>query len=367
MTELDLDMVQQVARKLLNTLTGSGLTKLIGLGYRTGLFEAAARGPATSAGLAKRAELSERYVREWLGAMVTSGFFHYDPVDQLYTFPPEHSLLLTGTGARNVAPMSDIVECIGSVTPQLERCFRSGGGVPYAAFRPQFTDRMDDLWRRIYDEQLVSGFLGVVPGLAARLGSGARVLDLGCGTGHAINLMAKEFPASTFVGYDLAEDAIDRAERERAEADLANARFAVLDAAELPPDPPFDVITVFDAIHDQVVPDVVLRRIREALSPDGVFVMVDFKFSSHLENNIANPFAPLYYALSLMHCMTVSLAEGGAGLGAVWGEELARQMLSDAGFGSVEVVDSPRPQNCIYICRPAPALSPISSAPSGAL
>jgi ubiquinone/menaquinone biosynthesis C-methylase UbiE len=191
-----------------------------------------------------------------------------------------------------------------------------------------------------------------VPGLAARLGSGARVLDLGCGTGHAINLMAKEFPASTFVGYDLAEDAIDRAERERAEADLANARFVVLDAAELPPDPPFDVITVFDAIHDQVVPDVVLRRIREALSPDGVFVMVDFKFSSHLENNIANPFAPLYYALSLMHCMTVSLAEGGAGLGTVWGEELARQMLSDAGFGSVEVVDSPRPQNCIYICRP---------------
>ena len=159
---------------------------------------------------------------------------------------------------------------------------------------------------------------------------------------------------------------MDQAERERAEADLANARFAVLDAAELPPDPPFDVITAFDAIHDQVVPDVVLRRIREALSPDGVFVMVDFRFSIHLENNLANPFAPLYYALGLMHCMTVSLAEGGAGLGTVWGEALARHMLSDAGFGSVEVVDSPRPQNCIYICRPGVSASPISSVPNGA-
>jgi SAM-dependent methyltransferase len=269
------------------------------------------------------------------------------------TFPPEHAALLTGPGARNAAPMSEIVESFSAVMPELERCFRTGGGVPYTAFRPQFTDRMDDAWRRIYDEHLLAGFLAAVPGLADRLAAGARVLDLGCGTGHAVNLMAQAYPRSTLVGCDIAADAIERAERERVAMGVPNARFGVLDAAQLPVTPQFDVITAFDAIHDQVAPDVVLRRVHDALRPDGVFMMVDFKFSSRLERNLANRFAPLYYAISVMHCMTVSLAEGGAGLGTVWGEELARKMLAEAGFGSVEVIDAPRPQNCIYFCRPA--------------
>jgi SAM-dependent methyltransferase len=230
--------------------------------------------------------------------------------------------------------MSEIVESFGAVVPELERCFRNGGGVPYAAFRPQFTDRMDDLWRRIYDEQLVDGFLTAAPGLTDRLAAGARVLDVGCGTGHAVNLMAKSYPRSTFVGYDIAADAIQRAEGERVEMAVPNAQFAVLDVTQLPTEPQFDVITAFDAIHDQVAPDVVLRRVHDALRPDGVFVMIDFKFSSRLERNLANPFAPLYYTISVMHCMTVSLAEGGAGLGTVWGEELRPQ---DAGAGRVRV------------------------------
>lgn len=351
MTELDTRAVQAFARQLLDVFTGSALTKLICLGYRTGLFEAAAHGPATSAELADRADLDERYVREWLGAMVTGGLFVYDPAEGRYTFPAEHAALLTGQAARNQAPMSELVESFGAVVPELERCFRAGGGVPYAAFRPEFTDRMDDAWRRIHDEQLLTGFLAAVPGLTERLAAGARVLDLGCGTGHAVNLMGPAFPRSEFVGYDIGADVIERAERERAAMGVANARFAVLDVAQLPAAPPFDVITAFDAIHDQVAPDVVLRRVHDALRPDGVFVMVDFKFSSRLERNLANPFAPLYYAISVMHCMTVSLAEGGAGLGTVWGEELARKMLAEAGFVSVEVMDSPRPQNCIYVCR----------------
>jgi SAM-dependent methyltransferase len=353
MVELDVQAVQAFARRLLEVFTGSALTKLVSLGYRTGLFEAAAQGPATCAQLADRAGLDERYVREWLGAMVTGGFFAYDPAGGRYSFPAEHAALLTGHAARNLAPMSEIVESFGAVAPELERCFRTGGGVPYAAFRPQFTDRMDDLWRRIYDEQLLDGFVATVPGLTDRLAAGARVLDVGCGTGHAVNLMAKAYPRSRFVGYDIAADAIEQAERERVELAVPNARFAVLDVTQLPTDPPFDVITAFDAIHDQVAPDVVLRRIHDALRPDGLFVMIDFKFSSRLERNLANPFAPLYYAISVMHCMTVSLAEGGAGLGTVWGEELASKMLAEAGFVSVEVLDAPRPQNCIYVCTRA--------------
>ena len=353
MAELDIQAVQAFARRLLDVFTGSALTKLIGLGYRTGLFEAAAQGPATSAELADRAGLDERYVREWLGAMVTGGFFEYEPARDRYAFPAEHAALLTGPAARNLAPMSEIVESFGAVVPELEQCFRNGGGVPYAAFRPQFTDRMDDLWRRIYDEQLVDGFLTAVPGLTDRLAAGARVLDVGCGTGHAVNLMAKSYPRSTFVGYDIAADAIQRAEGERVGMAVPNAQFAVLDVTQLPTEPQFDVITAFDAIHDQVAPDVVLRRVHDALRPDGVFLMIDFKFSSRLERNLANPFAPLYYTISVMHCMTVSLAEGGAGLGTVWGEELARKMLAQAGFVSIEVMDAPRPQNCIYVCTRA--------------
>jgi 2-polyprenyl-3-methyl-5-hydroxy-6-metoxy-1,4-benzoquinol methylase len=326
--ELDVQAVETFARKLLDVLTGNALIKLVVLGYRTRLFEAATQGPSTCAELADRAGLDERYVREWLGAMVTGGLIHYEPAEGRYTFPAEHAVLLTGSGARNMAPLSEIVESFGAVLPDLEQCFRSGGGVPYAAFRPQFTDRMDDAWRRIYDEQLVTGFLAAVPGLADRLMAGAQVLDIGCGTGHAVNLMAKAYPRSRFVGYDIAADAIERAERERIAMQLPNARFAVRDVAQLPGTPPFDVITAFDAVHDQVYPDAVLRRIHDALRSDGVFVMVDFKFSSQLEHNLANPFAPLYYAISLMHCMTVSLAEGGAGLGTVWGQESIPRSLS---------------------------------------
>ena len=165
--------------------------------------------------------------------------------------------------------------------------------------------------------------------------------------------MAKAFPASTFVGYDVAEDAIARAREEATGMGLSNARFEVLDVAELPAESPFDLITTFDAIHDQVEPQTVLRRIHDALAPGGIFYMVEFKFASEVGANIGNPFAPLYYGASLLHCMTVSLANGGAGLGAVWGEETARRLLAEASFRAVDVVETPRPQNYAFVCRKA--------------
>jgi SAM-dependent methyltransferase len=205
-------------------------------------------------------------------------------------------------------------------------------------------------WRTESDVS-AGGFIGVVDGLAARLGRGTRVLDLGCGAGHAVNVMARAFPNSSFVGVDIYRRVIELAEAVRAALGLRNASFEVADAAQFQPGSPFEVITAFDAVHDQHSPAQVLRRVRAALQPGGVFVMVDAKFSSRLESNIGNPFAPLCYAISLLYCTPVSLADGGAGLGAMWGTELARQMLSDAGFTEVAVLDSPRPQNCIYVCR----------------
>jgi SAM-dependent methyltransferase len=247
--------------------------------------------------------------------------------------------------------MSRIVTLLAGHVPGVADCFRGGGGVPYGAYRPEFTEVMDDIWRRVYDEQLVGGFLPSVSGLPERLTAGMRVADIGCGTGHAINLMARAFPTSTFVGYDLAEDAIAQARAEAEAMDLANARFEVLDVAELPSEPRFDLIAAFDAIHDQVDPQTVLRRTYGALEPGGILYMVEFKFASDVGANVANPFAPLYYGVSTLHCMTVSLAGGGAGLGAVWGLEVARKLLAEAGFGHVEVVDTPRPQNYAFVCR----------------
>jgi ubiquinone/menaquinone biosynthesis C-methylase UbiE len=209
---------------------------------------------------------------------------------------------------------------------------------------------MDDVWRRIYDQQLVGGFIGVVDGLADDLRQGIKVLDVGCGTGHAINVLAREFPRSRFSGYDIAEDAIERARAEAKEMGLDNATFEVVDVTELPRDRTFDLVTAFDAIHDQKSPEAVLRGINRALAPDGRFLMVEFKFSSRVEENIKNPFAPLYYGFSLMHCMPVSLAVGGRGLGAVWGEQTARELLAEAGFRAVRVLDTPRPQNCVFVC-----------------
>jgi hypothetical protein len=252
--------------------------------------------------------------------MVTGGFFDYQPASRRYTLPAAYAALLAGDRAANVAPMAAQLRALAGALPELEQCLAEGGGLARAAFTPHFAAAdagSGDSWRRIYDEQLVDGFIGAVGGLPGRLEAGARVLDLGCGTGHAVNVLARAFPRSCFTGVDISADAIALAEAERAGLGLANAAFEEADAARFQPGPAFDVIMAFDAVHDQREPDRVLRQARAALAPGGVFVMVDAKFSSQLENNVGNPFAPLCYAISLLYCTPVSLADGGAGLGAM--------------------------------------------------
>lgn len=345
------DLIKQFGGKLLNIYTGAMLTNLIDIGYQVGLFEGSQAGPATSEELAARIGLQERYVREWLGAMVTSGIYTFDPASKRYALPEEHAMLLTGSTAQNLSPTSRLINHLGSHLGELVKCFRDGGGVPYSAYRPDFTDRMDDSWRRIYDQLLLPGFIGAVDGLTKRLADGIRVLDIGCGTGHAINLLAREFPNSRFFGYDLAADAIEKARVEAKAMGLANATFEAVDVSNFSGDPKFDLITAFDSIHDQRAPDAVLKCTNRALTPAGTFLMIEFKFSSHVQENIANPFAPLHYGFSVMHCMPVSLAVGGMGLGTVWGEQTARQMLSEAGFGNITLMDTPRPQNYMFIAK----------------
>jgi SAM-dependent methyltransferase len=352
-TALDMAAVERFAGSLTATFAAGMASLMIDLADRTGLLDTLAAGPGTSAELATRAGLTERYVRECLGALASAGVVTYDAGSARFTLPAEHAVLLTGPGSSNLAVVARLATLLAGHVGGVARAFREGGGVPYEAFRPEFTGVMDRINRGLLDEQLLDGMVPLVPGLAERLATGARVADVGCGTGHAINLLARAFPRSTFVGFDLAAEAIDAARAEAAEWGLANASFAVLDVATLPAEPSFDALFAFDAIHDQADPAGVLAAVRRALRPDGVFVMMDIKAASRLEDNLDNPAAPFLYAMSTLHCLTVSLAQGGAGLGAVWGEELARAMLADAGFGAVTVHDVPDdPLDLLYVARP---------------
>lgn len=352
MTEhLDKRRVQDFARSLFGHYTSGVLTLMVDIGYKTGLFEALARGAATSAALAERAGLHERYVREWLGAVTTGGLVDYDAASGVFSLPPEHAACLTGTSSRNLAANSQVLAMLAGRLSKVAGCFRAGGGVPYSDFRPDFTEYQDVSWRLLYDGLLLKGFLPVAKGLPERLRAGIRVADIGCGTGHAVNLMAREFPASTFVGYDFSAEAIERARAEARDMGLPNARFEVLDVTMLPAEPPFDLITSFDAVHDQRDPAMALRRIAGALAADGTYFMLEPRAATGFEDNVGNPFAAYLYGMSVLHCMTVSLAEGGTGLGTAWGEQKAREMLREAGFRSIDVAAAPGPQNSIYICR----------------
>jgi len=347
----DRKRVQEFARKLFGHYTSGILTMMVDIGHRVGLFEAAGKGAGTSQQIADRAGLDERYVREWLSAMATGGIMEYDPSTRTFLLPLEHAVCLTGTSSRNLAASSQGLAMLSKRLPRVTECFRSGGGVPYSEFRPDFTEYMDASWRLLYEGLLIKGFLPAAKGLPERLAAGIRVADLGCGTGHAINLMAREYPRSEFTGYDIAGDAIARARAEARAMGLPNARFEVVDVTRLPSELKFDLITSFDAIHDQRDPAAVLRSAAAALASEGIYLAVEPRASSNLEENLSNPFAAWMYGVSVLHCMTVSLAEGGAGLGTAWGEQTARRFLAEAGFTSVEVVEAPGPQNSIYICR----------------
>jgi SAM-dependent methyltransferase len=255
----------------------------------------------------------------------------------------------------SLAPLAALSTHLGKHVHHVARVFRDGGGVPYAEYRPEFTDVMDAVSRVFFDGFLVDEWIPVVPGLVDQLRSGARVADVACGTGHALVLLARAFPASTFVGYDLDDGAVARARAEAAGAELDNVRFVVADAATLVVGEPFDAVLVFDALHDQVAPAAVLQRIRAALRPGGTLMMKEPHAADDLADNLANPMAAMLYATSTLHCLTVSLAHGGTGIGTMFGEGLARRLLAEAGFADVTVLPAPGdPPDAIYVATAPP-------------
>lgn len=339
-------------------MLNAGMTGLmVSVGHRTRLFDAmAGMAPATSTEIAAESKLQERYVREWLGAMTVGRIVDHDAEAGTYSLPAEHAAWLTRDAENgNFAVFAQYIPLLGSVEDDIVRCFREGGGVPYERYGRFHEVMAEDSGQSVLPA-LVDHILPLAYGLIQRLEKGIRVLDVGCGRGKAVNLMAARFPASRFTGYDLSPEAIDYARREAAERGNRNVEFAGRDLSDFDrtAEPAaFDFITTFDAVHDQAKPLAVLKGIRRSLADDGIYLAQDIKGSSHHHGDLDHPIGPMIYTISCLHCMSVSLAQGGEGLGAAWGRERALEYFTAAGFGSIEVHELPHDvQNYYYVCRP---------------
>lgn len=338
----DQSKAEAFAGNLLTTLNHGALSLMISIGHRTQLFDTLANlPPATSQEIAETAGLQERYVREWLNAMVVGQIVDYNPADKTYQLPVEHAAFLTRAASPdNMATFFQHVSGLACVEDAIVNCFYEGGGVSYSKFK-RFHEVMAEDSGQTIVAALEDHVLPLIPGLVEKLTKGIEVLDVGCGSGYALNKLARLFPNSRFTGYDFSPEAIATATTEAEEQQLNNVQFQVKDAAGLEEVEQYDLITTFDAVHDQARPDVVLRNIYQALRSDGIYLMQDIRASSEVSGNLEHPLAPFLYTISCMHCMTVSLAEGGMGLGTMWGQEKALEMLKEAGFSQIEINQLP--------------------------
>lgn len=345
------EAVQQATGRLIGILNDSSIALLVSVGHQTGLFETLSALPAApSVLIADAAGLNERYVREWLGGMTTAGFVDYQPVEGTYLLRPEFVPVLTGAGTENLARTLQYVPLMSEVAPKIVHSFRAGGGTSYEDY-PRFHHLMASESAAVNDASLVEAILPLT-GCVEALGSGISVADIGCGEGHALNLLGTTFPASTFTGYDFSAEALATATAEASALGLSNVRFELQDVSRLEILEAFELVTAFDAIHDQAHPSAVLKNIRASLKPGGTFLMVDINASSQLEENVQLPWAAFLYAISTFHCMAVSLGQGGDGLGTVWGRERATDMLREAGFRTVEVKEVEEdPFNAYFIAK----------------
>jgi 2-polyprenyl-3-methyl-5-hydroxy-6-metoxy-1,4-benzoquinol methylase len=353
MINIDVNKQDVFAEKLLNTLNNGALALMISIGHRTGLFDTMNTLPySSSLEVADAAGLNERYIREWLGAMTVSKVIECDPVTKKYLLPSEHAAVLTReAGADNMAVFTQYMSVLGSVEDKVVDCFKKGGGVPYSEFK-RFHEVMAEDSGQSVVSSLFDHILPLVPGLTGKLENGIKVLDLGCGRGRALNMMAEMFPNSKFYGYDLSGEAINYARDCADKAGLSNVSFEVKDLTEFDIKEEFDFVTTFDAVHDQARPDNLLKGIYNVLKDDGVYLMQDIAGSLYHHNNIDHPLGTLLYTVSCMHCMTVSLAQDGMGLGAMWGKEQATEMLRQTGFTSIEIKELEHDiQNYYYIIR----------------
>jgi 2-polyprenyl-3-methyl-5-hydroxy-6-metoxy-1,4-benzoquinol methylase len=354
---LDWNKVKETAEHVFGFLGGAMIAGTIYLGDRLGLYRALdeAGEPISSAELAQRTGLHERWVREWLEGQATSGLVTYAGNGR-YRLTPEAAMVLAREDslAFSAGGFHGLPQQIG-VLEKLLQSFKTGLGLPYDAFGPEGARGIERMMAPWFRYQLVGGLLPLLDGVVSKLKAGAKVADVGCGAGVALLTMAGAFPHSQFYGYEISEHALGRAHQNRNDAGLANVHFCDATMEPLPCDRSFDLITTFDCIHDMAHPNRAIEAIRKSLKDDGTWLIADIKSKPTFEENLAdNPMAPMMYGFSVLCCMSSALSEpGGAGLGTLgFTEPVARKMTAEAGFTRFKRHDYDNPFNAYYEVRP---------------
>ena len=328
-------------------------TALVVMGDRLGLYRAlAGAGPLSPAELAERTQTTERYIHEWLNAQAAGGYVSYDPESGRYTLPPEQTLALTNPDSPAYLPGFFQI-ALGTVldSPKIVDVARTGAGFGWHEHVSDVHDGCERFFRPGYNANLLSAWLPALDGVVAKLEQGASVADVGCGHGSSTILMAAAFPNSAFTGSDYHENSIATA-RKRAEKAGVGDRvdFQVAFAAAYP-GRGFDLVTMFDCLHDMGDPAVAARHVRETIAPDGTWMIVEPTAGDRVEDNL-NPVGRAYYAFSTLLCTPSSLSqEVGLALGAQAGEAKIREVVTAGGFTRFRRA-AETPFNIVYEARP---------------
>lgn len=326
--------------KMLGDLGGAMSVPTVRLGLRLGLFDALAGSPATAPELAKRAGgLHERYVREWALAQAANGYVDYDPASERFSLSPEQAMVFHHPDSPvYLAGAFELVAAMIEAEPKVEECFRHGKGVRWGDHAGCLFCATGAFFRPGYVNNIVQAWIPALDGVEAKLHAGARVADIGCGVGFSTLLMAQAYPESSFVGYDFHEPSIDEARRHAGEHGLGDrVRFEVAAAKDIA-EQGFDLITMYDCLHDMGDPRGCAQHMHEILAPGGSWMIVEPIAGDAPEQNM-NPVGRLYYNASTMICVPTSLdQEVGEGLGAQAGEAKLAEVIRQGGFESVRRV-----------------------------
>ncbi|HSW03042.1 class I SAM-dependent methyltransferase [Aquabacterium sp.] len=336
---MDKDKSTRFMLKVVGDVATAMAAGLLLVGDRAGLFkQMAGAGPLGASELAERAGVRVRYVEEWLAAMAGAGYVEYDATSDRFTLPDEHAQFLTDPGSEYyLGGLFGSLPGLLAMAPKLAQAFQTGSGISFADFGSELPQMLEVMNRPVYEARLVQHWLPAMPEVMSRLQAGGRALDVGCGTGVVPITLAKAFPTATVAGIDLDAHSIDIAQGYARDAGLAErVHFAAQPIEHLTAQPRWDLITTFDVMHDLPDPVGAMKRMRAALNDGGTYLMVEPKVADDLETNLGNPFARMFYGISCLHCVPQSLAQGGLGLGACWGEKRARALAAEAGFTRFE-------------------------------
>jgi len=337
LNEVDTGKLEQLQGKVMNDVAGSLGLLMAYIGDKLDLYSALLEiSPASSQELADNTGMDERYLREWLSANAAAGYVNYDAASGKFSLSPEQSVIFAAEG--HPACMQGFFQAVMSVyidEPKLTEVFRSGGGLPWRDHSPCLFCGTERFFRPMYAANLIDHWLPALDGVREKLEAGARVADVGCGHGSSTILMAKAFPNSTFHGFDFHEPSIEHArERARDAGVSSNTIFEVVTAKEYP-GKNYDLVTIFDALHDMGDPIGAATHVAGTLAKGGTFMLVEPFAGDSLEENL-HPLGQIYYSLSTMVCVPASKSqEVGLGLGAQAGQKRLTEVLNAAGFGQV--------------------------------